>query len=338
MANKRKKPNYYAVRVGRKPGIYNTWDECQEQVLKFSGAAFKGFDTYNEALTFVGDAIVSNKSDTDDEDDYEEDEDEYEEEEEDRSSNTSVSRGRSNSPSPAIVKIEVGVEVEDDAAFMPPPASQSYFDQFPNFEPDNNASFDDEFSRFASSQGIVSGSQEYRTKRTKAICDELKFHYSSQPNPAMLETIPEADKNEKNELSEEEKLDIYQNMCREIGVESRDTINECRQELKRVLVNIVDYIDARRVPGKKVEIWPWSDFDGFSAYTLQDEKRIDINVAKADGGFLSALLQRLSRSGSRIRKGQTRAPRRVSSFEAKRKSVDHDEYGPAKRVCGHRPP
>ncbi|OTA90701.1 hypothetical protein M434DRAFT_44720, partial [Hypoxylon sp. CO27-5] len=166
----------------------------------------------------------------------------------------------------------------------PPPASQSYFDQFPDFVPDNSASFDDEFHRFASSQGLVSGSQEYRRERTKAICDELKFYYSSQLDNVAgpSHTIPELSK---GSLDERSKLDIYQNMCREIGVDPRDTITDCRRELKKVLVNIIDYIDARRIR-KKVEIWDWSNFNEFSKYSLQDEKRIDRNEAKADGGFL----------------------------------------------------
>ena len=28
---------YYAVKNGRKPGIYSSWDECKKQVEKFKG-------------------------------------------------------------------------------------------------------------------------------------------------------------------------------------------------------------------------------------------------------------------------------------------------------------
>ena len=45
--------NFYAVRIGRNPGIYSTWDECQEQVDKFSGAIFKKFKNLNEAKMFI---------------------------------------------------------------------------------------------------------------------------------------------------------------------------------------------------------------------------------------------------------------------------------------------
>jgi ribonuclease HI len=47
------KKNYYAVRQGVKPGIYNTWAECQAQVKGFSGAAFKSFSTQVEAEHYL---------------------------------------------------------------------------------------------------------------------------------------------------------------------------------------------------------------------------------------------------------------------------------------------
>ncbi|MDO5725489.1 MAG: ribonuclease H family protein [Tissierellia bacterium] len=44
---------YYAVKKGLVPGIYNTWDECKENVEGFSGAVFKKFKTYAEAEKFL---------------------------------------------------------------------------------------------------------------------------------------------------------------------------------------------------------------------------------------------------------------------------------------------
>lgn len=43
----------YAVAKGRKPGIYNTWDECQKQVSGFCGAKYKKFDTVQQAEEFL---------------------------------------------------------------------------------------------------------------------------------------------------------------------------------------------------------------------------------------------------------------------------------------------
>ena len=45
----KKKNNFYAVKQGKNPGIYKTWDECKAQVEGFSGALYKGFSTRKEA-------------------------------------------------------------------------------------------------------------------------------------------------------------------------------------------------------------------------------------------------------------------------------------------------
>ena len=46
---------YYAVRKGRKPGIYRTWDDCKSQVFKCEGAEYKSFATEAEAYAYMGD-------------------------------------------------------------------------------------------------------------------------------------------------------------------------------------------------------------------------------------------------------------------------------------------
>lgn len=45
---------YYAVKNGRIPGIYTSWDECRKQVTGFSGAVYKGFSSRVDALLFLG--------------------------------------------------------------------------------------------------------------------------------------------------------------------------------------------------------------------------------------------------------------------------------------------
>lgn len=45
---------FYAVKVGKKPGVYETWADCQSQISGFSGAVYKGFATKEEAMAFVG--------------------------------------------------------------------------------------------------------------------------------------------------------------------------------------------------------------------------------------------------------------------------------------------
>jgi ribonuclease HI len=49
---------YYAVKVGKIPGLYFTWQECQKQVNGFSGSIFKSFSTKAEALNFLYDGNV----------------------------------------------------------------------------------------------------------------------------------------------------------------------------------------------------------------------------------------------------------------------------------------
>lgn len=47
--------NFYAVRIGRKPGLYEKWEDAKEQVDGFSGAIFEGFSTKEEARKyFIG--------------------------------------------------------------------------------------------------------------------------------------------------------------------------------------------------------------------------------------------------------------------------------------------
>lgn len=44
---------YYAVAVGRKPGIYTDWPSCKEKVVGFVGAKYKSFLTKDEAVEWI---------------------------------------------------------------------------------------------------------------------------------------------------------------------------------------------------------------------------------------------------------------------------------------------
>ncbi|MCI5605048.1 MAG: ribonuclease H family protein [Clostridia bacterium] len=48
---------YYAVKNGRHTGIYETWDECREQVNGYSGAEYKSFSNYSDAASYIGGQI-----------------------------------------------------------------------------------------------------------------------------------------------------------------------------------------------------------------------------------------------------------------------------------------
>ncbi|KAG1148597.1 hypothetical protein G6F37_004448 [Rhizopus arrhizus] len=52
-ANRLNMAYFYAVRVGRNPGIYKSWPECKEQVDGIKGAKYKKFPTKEEAEQFV---------------------------------------------------------------------------------------------------------------------------------------------------------------------------------------------------------------------------------------------------------------------------------------------
>ena len=49
------KKQYYVVLVGRTPGIYTNWEDCEKQVKKFKGAKFKGFSTMEQAQQYIAD-------------------------------------------------------------------------------------------------------------------------------------------------------------------------------------------------------------------------------------------------------------------------------------------
>ena len=44
---------YYAVKIGKKTGIFDTWDECKEYVEGFEGALFKSFSNYLDAINYL---------------------------------------------------------------------------------------------------------------------------------------------------------------------------------------------------------------------------------------------------------------------------------------------
>lgn len=44
---------FYAVRIGRKKGIFKSWNVCKKQIHKFKGAKFKSFINENDALNYM---------------------------------------------------------------------------------------------------------------------------------------------------------------------------------------------------------------------------------------------------------------------------------------------
>ena len=60
---KQLKKKYYAVKIGRIPGIYMSYNECELNVKHFPNARFKSFTTKEEAIDFMKDSnnIYQNK-------------------------------------------------------------------------------------------------------------------------------------------------------------------------------------------------------------------------------------------------------------------------------------
>lgn len=44
---------YYAVKIGKTPGIYLNWDDCRKMVDGYPGAVYKSFKTLTEAEVFL---------------------------------------------------------------------------------------------------------------------------------------------------------------------------------------------------------------------------------------------------------------------------------------------
>lgn len=51
---------YYAVKKGRKTGVFNSWRECEQQVSGFSGAKYKSFKTLADAKIWLSEGETSN--------------------------------------------------------------------------------------------------------------------------------------------------------------------------------------------------------------------------------------------------------------------------------------
>lgn len=61
------KQKFYAVRVGKIPGVYRTWSQAEEQVKGFSGAEYKSFFTEEEAVRYISLEKAQQSDDFDDE-------------------------------------------------------------------------------------------------------------------------------------------------------------------------------------------------------------------------------------------------------------------------------
>lgn len=47
------KQKFYAVKQGRTPGLYNSWEDCSREVTRYKGAEHKSFSSLSEAVNYL---------------------------------------------------------------------------------------------------------------------------------------------------------------------------------------------------------------------------------------------------------------------------------------------
>lgn len=344
----------YAVIKGRRPGIYYDWATCERQVKRFSGALFQGFEFKHHAVEWLVkhgikegdfesassaspppppatfDPPVHHGSAS-------------------SASNLggpfyAVARGRK----PGIYHDWDGCREQVNGfsgarykKFLSLAGAQEFcavygegghFSLFKSegFQPDEKASFSNEWARLSGSQGWARGTWQYQKQRAAALRNEIQKHFFASQStelPVVKEEegagAPTVKKEEHedagleavsefNQQRHEAALELlgFQSMCRAVGKNPGDTKEQCETILKSTLVNIVDLLNARRL-GRDTTTLPWTDFDAFKAYTLNsyDDKTIPCKEAKNDP-ILRCFLQNFSaargRNCSRLRYGPVR--------------------------------
>ncbi|KAI4229585.1 MAG: hypothetical protein L6R36_000743 [Xanthoria steineri] len=103
-----------------------------------------------------------------------------------------------------------------------------FFDRYPHFQQDPSAPINEEFKRLASIEGWNKKSIEWRIHRRECLEAEFEVHLGGI------------------DLSRD--LAVWHGLCQELGVSVAQltSIKKCKTALRRVHVNLMDLIDARR--------------------------------------------------------------------------------------------
>ncbi|KAI5276212.1 hypothetical protein E4T47_00861 [Aureobasidium subglaciale] len=133
----------------------------------------------------------------------------------------------------------------------------SYFDRFPNFAHNPRCSVRDEFNRLSKTQKW--DFEEKDRQRAKCYNEELEGHFAS--------------------LGIDTQLDRLKHLCVEVGLEPLDTVTQCKKALKKVHVNLVDLMNARRTD-KKVK--QFATVKKLRKYTLESGKVYPKEDAKCE--------------------------------------------------------
>lgn len=305
--------NFYAVRVGRKVGIYTTWDDCKEQVHGHRGAVFKGFVTLEDAQQFMNEGQASTQSSSATQ---EVESESLESQPEPKlkafsatptptinglrfaamssAPKTTINGLRASQATPASApRLETGTHhrvdaLKKDAIKIEEP--ECYFEKFGSqdneYKPDVKADFNQEFSRLASSQGWVPGTQQFKEERMTALSSQVWTHFfkdalKEEDTEILASSVDYTDPTSSMlsfwDQDPRRKLKGFQRMCRAVRREPGGTLEECKMILKGTLVNIVDLIDACRI-GASLEVW--TDFEEFESYTFDGCRTIPVAQAK----------------------------------------------------------
>ncbi|PVI01181.1 hypothetical protein DM02DRAFT_362608 [Periconia macrospinosa] len=270
---KNKRFPYYAVAVGRKPGIYTNWygpDGCNDQVNGFKSPVFRGFYDTKSAIKYMQNNGVENPTFI--------------------AAQPSVKQvSFKPDPSPSFDR---GIKPDPSPSFdrgIKPEPSSSFKD---DFKPDSSLPFKDDFKRWASSQSQSLNSIPMQKRKVVAIRDELIAYYlPSGVHPDQIDD--DGDVN----LTKDQTLEAYQAMCKHTGKPEGWTIDECLTALKKQppYVNIIDLIDACRTRSSPQKFYDWYDF---KRYTLAPGNRIPLDEAIRHP-FLEPLLQNLNQGPPR---------------------------------------
>ncbi|KAG2164808.1 hypothetical protein VTO58DRAFT_107801 [Aureobasidium pullulans] len=133
----------------------------------------------------------------------------------------------------------------------------SYFDRFPSFIHNSRCSVRDEFNRLAKTQKW--DDEEKERQRAKCYNEELDSHFAK--------------------LNITSKLERLQHLCVELDVEPLDTICQCKKALKKIHVNLVDLMNARRT---KKKVRQFATCKQLVKYTLESNKVYPKKDAKSD--------------------------------------------------------
>ncbi|KAG9520576.1 hypothetical protein KCV07_g4236, partial [Aureobasidium melanogenum] len=137
----------------------------------------------------------------------------------------------------------------------------SFFELFPDFEPNPRASIKKEFDRLARQQGWTSNKKVCDRFRAACYEDELADFVAAQGLTSPLKKL--------------------QMLCAEVGVRNIPvSINKCKEELANVKVNLVDLMDARR-QSKQVRLF--KSFKELAKYTKKTNRYCPKQAPKNEG-------------------------------------------------------